>query len=279
MTKLKPLPWYGGKQARGKAQWIAGLLPDSPSEYVEPFAGMCSVLLARKPAKGEIINDLDLRVVNWWRVLRDMPDEFAHKVRHLPLSRHEWERSKEIVDDMGVAPVDRAVAFHCLAIQTSRQNMVDMSTWMRVSAGKITIPWHPDRTYALADRMRKVALECRPASDILAWTADRPDALIYADPPYVGVADTGLYHKCEVDISELKDLFAAQAGAVAISGYGDVWDDLGWEVEELITVRESLPGEPAGVDKTRVERLWRNENCVRLWERENALPLFENGAA
>jgi DNA adenine methylase len=61
--------------------------------YVEPFAGGLAVLLARDPADprlwssetsgtrgvSEVVNDLDDRLVNFWRVLAD-PATFARFV-------------------------------------------------------------------------------------------------------------------------------------------------------------------------------------------------------
>ena len=74
---VRALPWYGGK-ARGRGQWIAGLLPwDYESLYCEPCCGMANVWAARSPVKVEILNDLNDRVINWWRVARDHADEFG----------------------------------------------------------------------------------------------------------------------------------------------------------------------------------------------------------
>ena len=46
--RCQPLPYYGGKQAKGKAKWIAGLLPwRKNSTYCETHGGMMSVLVTR----------------------------------------------------------------------------------------------------------------------------------------------------------------------------------------------------------------------------------------
>ena len=53
-----------GRSALGLGHWIAGQLPQSEQQtYVEPFAGMLGVLLARPRSQLEIVNDLDERVV------------------------------------------------------------------------------------------------------------------------------------------------------------------------------------------------------------------------
>src|SRR3954454_9373550 len=91
-TRLTPpLKCHGGK--RYLALDIVRLMPHHLS-YVEPFAGGLRVLLARDPKdrrlwlgtgsgnKGvsEVANDLDCRVMNFWRVLRD-EDNFPRFLR------------------------------------------------------------------------------------------------------------------------------------------------------------------------------------------------------
>ena len=93
-----PLSYYGGKQAQGKAAWIASLLPWSrESTYCEPFGGMMSVLLHRQPVRTEIYNDLDGNVVNgggrsapivrnlakWWRQCRTAVRSLNGRLRSL----------------------------------------------------------------------------------------------------------------------------------------------------------------------------------------------------
>ena len=79
-TKLRSLPYYGGK-ALGKGKWIASLLPwEKKTLYVEPFCGMFNVLLQREPVQFEMINDVNDRVVNWARTVRDHPEEFGYMV-------------------------------------------------------------------------------------------------------------------------------------------------------------------------------------------------------
>jgi DNA adenine methylase len=86
-----PLKTHGGKQYL--ARRIVALMPQH-LHYVEPFAGGLAVLLARDPADprlragngsgdrgvSELANDLNGRLMNFWRVPRD-EDLFARFAR------------------------------------------------------------------------------------------------------------------------------------------------------------------------------------------------------
>src|SRR5262249_39556009 len=90
-----PLKWHGGKAYLAKK--IVALMPPH-LHYVEPYAGGLSVLLARDPeGTSEVVNDLDGRLVNFWRVLQDPEtfERFRRRAEAVPLSRSEWEAASE----------------------------------------------------------------------------------------------------------------------------------------------------------------------------------------
>src|SRR4051794_15717834 len=67
-----PIPYFGGKARI--APWIVSLMPPH-RVYVEPFAGSAAVLFAKARATHEILNDVDGEVVNFFRVLRERPED------------------------------------------------------------------------------------------------------------------------------------------------------------------------------------------------------------
>ena len=67
--------------------------------------------------------------------------------------------------------------------------------------------------------------------------------MVYVDPPYDNTIGTEGAYRHGVDRDALLDVLRVQRGRVAISGYGDEWDALGWERHEYETV--SLLGDPA----------------------------------
>jgi DNA adenine methylase len=70
-----PWPWFGAKDRAAAVVWAA---LGNVTNYVEPFAGSLSVLLARPhEAHIETVNDLDGFVCNFWRAVSADPDAVA----------------------------------------------------------------------------------------------------------------------------------------------------------------------------------------------------------
>ena len=78
--------------------------------YCEPFAGSGAVLLNRPPSGVETYNDLDGEVVNFFRVLRDDPDELQRKMALTPFSREEFALACQV--DESLTPLERARRFY-----------------------------------------------------------------------------------------------------------------------------------------------------------------------
>ena len=212
------------------------------------------------PVKYEIFNDIDPRVINWWEQVRTHPEEFAWHVQGCPHSRtlHEW--AVQAQDDGDLSDFDRAIAFHVIALQSVAQNLGRKKPhWSRAitSGGKSSWRWRSERVMLLAERFSDVCLKCGRAEKLFSCLVDNEMAVIYVDPPYYS-ADTESYRFNEQNTRVLSNLLLAQQGRVAISGYGDEWDLLGWnryELEGITTVANKKKGENATV---RTEILWTN---------------------
>ena len=114
-----PLKWHGGKHYL--ASRIVALMPPH-LHYVEPFFGGGAVLLTRNPEdsslwlpphKGvsEVANDIDGKLINFWRTLQDPAkfEVFRRRVEAIPLARAEWETAHGHAH--GIDPVADATAF------------------------------------------------------------------------------------------------------------------------------------------------------------------------
>ena len=256
MASLKALRCYGGKAGYGLAQWIAGQLPwDKETTYVEPCGGMFGVGLAREPVMSEVLNDLDERVFNWWRVLRDEPERFGHAVECTPHSRKGFAWAVAAQDDASLSDFDRALAYYIVANQGLSLSATTAVRWRR--AKKHTVGsmgrWRSERVTALAERMWNVQLECRDAVQLLREYADLEAGVFYIDPPYRDADTTDYRHG--VERSALSDVLATLRGRAAVSGYNDEWDHLGWRRSEKDAIRRQI-----GTTKSspRIEVLWMN---------------------
>ena len=260
--KAQPLPWYGGKQS--KAAWLHSLIPwRKDSTYVEPFGGMAGLICYRAPVKCEIFNDLDGRIVNWWRMVREERDALGELVEAMPHSESEYQWAKGAVDDENESDLRRALAFYVLVTQ-SVGRAVNSSGWQFLfdcSYGRLN-RWGSERVGILCERIGNVQLFCRPAEKILTRTADLEHAVIYVDPPY-RTADTSAYVVCELDSGELAEILQAQRGQVAISGYADEWDLLNWQRHELETSHRGIADTRNGNASPRTEVLWTNYDAMQ----------------
>src|SRR5574343_303278 len=97
------LRYFGGKFRL--APWIISQFPPH-TVYVEPFGGGGSVLLRKLPAYHEVYNDLDGDVVNFFRVLREQPDELLRAIDLTPYSREEQRQAFDANDEP--SSLDRA---------------------------------------------------------------------------------------------------------------------------------------------------------------------------
>ena len=249
---LAGLRYYGGKSPlRQLGRWVASQLPTAEA-YVEPFCGMCGILLQRSRAPLEVVNDRDERIVKWWRVVRDRPDEFARLLRDTPHSRAEYQRQVERLDHPD--DLQRALAVH-VVLEQGRSGLGNTG-WRSHVRGKggmgnpLAFGW--DRVRQLADRMRTVTLECADACDVVEKYAQFGSVLMYVDPPYLD-CDHRPYGHSEFDRARLRDLMLGAKARIAVSGYNSEWDELGWRRSQHRTRAIA-----AAVKTERTESLWTN---------------------
>lgn len=246
------------------ADWIIGQMPVHRN-YLEPFFGSGAVLL-NKPRSGmETVNDLDHRVVNLFRVLREQPDELARVIALTPWAAEEHRIADAAQNEPTGDPVEDARRFLVVAWQSHGADCKWRNGWKRASANGRVQPantWArlPERMAVAADRLRGVHVECRPAIDVILRNA-HTDCLIYADPPYPRSTRYRAYYRHEMTDDDHRLLLAAlmaHPGPVLLSGYRcALYDDL------LVHWRRVDRAANAERGRARIESLWLNDAASR----------------
>lgn len=257
-----PIPYFGGKITL--APHIAALLPPH-RHYVEPYCGSLAVLLAKRPAPMETVNDLDGALVTFWRMLRERPADLARAAALTPHARAEHGDSYDLdgVDDLELA---RRVWVQLTQGRAGTRRATGWRHYVK-PAGDTSMPGYLDgyvaRIAPAAERLHSVSLECLPALDLIAKYGQEPEVLLYVDPPYLGSTrcrswDGYPYEmRTEAEHRELAEALRGARAAVVLSGYASPLYDLelyaGWDRHTML----SGTGQGDGWGN-RTEVLWSN---------------------
>lgn len=244
--KLQPFPWYGAK-----FKWLDFILPNLPhrKRYVEPFGGSAAVLLNREPSGIEAYNDKDESVANFFRVLRERPDDLVDSLRNTPYHEAEFElasntqagdanlESEHSIDaDLELARrffISSTMAYNSAtgtgsfsySTTESRRGMAQHTSRFQSKA---------EHLQDVAERLKRVQFFSQDAVEFME-RFDKPDTLIYLDPPYPLETRGGSAYKHEMDREQhlaLIDFVRETEADVAISTYQcDLYDGMllsGW---------------------------------------------------
>jgi DNA adenine methylase len=268
-----PLKTHGGK--RYLAERIVALMP-SHTHFVEPYAGGLAVLFA-KPSEGtsEVVNDLDGRFTNFWRVLQDedLFARFRRRVQAIPFSEAEWRDAQAYLDGATKRAsrqemVERATRFFVLCRQSMSGRCKDFTplTRNRVRNGmnEQASAWLNaiESLPAVHTRLKRVVILNRPALEVIR-SQDGPGVLFYLDPPYLPEVRAakhafGPFEMTVEQHEELLDAITGLQGMVMISGYSSQLYDsrlAGWSRHEF-----DLPNNAGGGKHKRrmTEVVWTN---------------------
>lgn len=257
MPRRPVLRYYGSGWAR--SPWTISHFPDH-AVYCEPFLGAASILLRKPRAKLEIANDLDNRVLTFFHVLRERPDELLAAIRLTPWHEAEYTAALEPAADK----LEEARRFFVLS-------------WMSVRGGPNPGPrdfrWQKKNTrrsaavkdiadlghlLAAADRLRNVQFLHRDGLDVIAKMRGT-GALIYADPPYLAAVrarPNGYRHEPGDEWHErLAALLWEHDGPALVAGYpSPLYREL-YELREWRRVERPQATNSGG---RRTEALWIN---------------------
>lgn len=221
--------------------WILEHVPADHDVAVESHGGSAAQTLLKPRSKIEVYNDLDGDVVNFFRVIRECPDDLIRAIYWTPFAHAEQQLSMEPTDD----PIEAARRFYVRSHLTiSGPTAQWNSGWRRqkkVSRGRSGRSdmkpaarsfMEVDHLYEIAERLRGVIIEQMDALALIR-KYDHDRALFYVDPPYVGdtrhrrLLKAYRYEMTDDDHRELAAVLHDCKGMVILSGYdGELYQEL-----------------------------------------------------
>ncbi|MFC7028514.1 DNA adenine methylase [Halomicroarcula sp. GCM10025324] len=187
ITPSSTIPYPGSKGSL--ADWVISYIPTHDT-YVEVFGGSAGVLINKPRSKYEIYNDINEDLTQFFRIVRNRPDDLAVWLQSVPYSRSQYEEWVEAFYE-GVRPndpVERAGRFFSL------RYMQYAGVSSTANGFKTRSRRSPARTFdnarsqiqTLAERFHQVTIERNDYQEIFEIYDDSSvDVLFYVDPPYV----------------------------------------------------------------------------------------------
>lgn len=296
---MKPIiSYYGGKQRL--ASKLVKLIPKH-TVYVEPFAGGATLLFTKPwpDVKNsdhyiEVINDIDERLITFYRVLRDetLGPKLVARLQLTPYSESEHCRAKYILAHPSeYSDLDRAWAYY-VNIQQAFAHKVHGGWGRSVWKKNLAAVW-AHKISELPEYLRRMASVHISCTDALVcikqW--DSPQTFFYCDPPYVGTYQGHYSGYSEEDFAKLCGLLDTIQGSFMLSCYDNEltrkhirpsWEKFEFEAYcsasgkgkvQSDRTHKATPEELG--DRRRIEVVYRKLSPVV--PRQEVLQLFESG--
>ena len=249
----------------GMAKEIVALMPPHRS-YLEPFFGSGAVLFNKPPSAIETVNDIDGDIVNFFKFLREQPEELASAISLTPYARDVFNDAHE---NRGADPLDRAYRFairskmgHGFKTYEKTGFKIDVAGRQGAYAARYWAEM-PAQVIELAARLKSVQIENRPALEVIR-RFNYDNVLIYADPPYLLSTRGGKQYRHEMTEQDHVELCAAllqHKGPVILSGYpSDLYDHELKQWHRITRKSYNQNSDP------RTEVLWCNFDVPSLFE-------------
>jgi DNA adenine methylase len=232
-----PITYYGGKQ-----NMLRHILPKIPihKTYVEPFFGGGAVFFGKNPSETEVVNDINHRLINFYKVLKYDFEELQPLMDETFHSRAQHKES----DQLYISQLDEVNNPIACAWAVWTQANMSFSSMIGGGFGYDRNGKCPLRLYnkknrfteAYKERFKKVTIECYDVLKVIK-AYDSPDAFFYLDPPYVS-ANQGHYSGYTIeDFTSLLDACSKMQGKFLLSSYPEpvlmeYRQQFGWKVED-----------------------------------------------
>lgn len=213
-SSRSPLPYIGNKACI--ADFILAVMPPH-DKYLEACAGSAEILMQKKPARIEIINDYSGDVADFWRVLQSN-ENLVWLLGRIALSINSEKLFKEnrqllintpnILDDLKESDltirnatkeqIERAAAFFENQVYSFSSTGQTFGIDIRDIVERVPL------ITAASARLRHVCILHRDYKDAILYAA-ADGTVILIDPPYKGTE--GMYPKGAFNAGEHENLF------------------------------------------------------------------------
>lgn len=231
-----PLRYFGSKWRL--YQWIKNFIPPHET-FVELFGGGASVLLQKEPSPIEVYCEKSDRVVNFFKVLRDYPQELYQQVILTPYSISEY---KKALKDEG-NEIERARRLFVYCWQGFSPSLGCTDSW-RVSytiqsSSLRNFNEVPEQFLAAAMRLKNVYIHDDGDYESVIKRYDSSKTLFYVDPPYLHDSNRTHDNDYEYEFSRddhinlAKSLANIQGKAIVSSYHSELYNDMykDWQLE------------------------------------------------
>lgn len=235
--KLIAFNYFGGKFT-----WVDQIYPYFPEHvhFVDVFCGSLAVTLNKPFSQIDTANDINSEVVNFFRVLRDQPEELIFLLKLTPVSREEYNNCWQGSSDIEITDLEKArrffvrvrQSFYGLGIQRKNKGWHLAKTVNRCKKAETVSKWYNgiDKLYAIMDRLLNIQFEHQCYSELIP-KIDFPGAFFFLDPPYPEESRSSKndykYDFKDSDHEDLANLSHSIDGKAMICSYDcDIMNDL-----------------------------------------------------
>lgn len=248
----------------GKSKLLSDILPILESvphrTYAIPFGGMANTLINKERVQNEFYNDIDDRVYNLLRVIRNFPAPLIAKLKLTPYCRQEFEACKPVSIDM----IEDARRTFVLLTQGGNGRLSN-PYWHKPSMGNPRQGNRPsyfigkiNNLFEISERLQGVYIDNMDALDMIRFI-DSKDTLLFLDPPYTKGERTGArYRKEVIDHAELINLLPGLKSKIMICGYNNALYNEGLKEWNKLEFEAETRGSVGGKQTAKIDCVWFN---------------------
>lgn len=274
IKKIKPFPYKGGKHYMSK--YILEIVDLYKYDYyIEPYVGSGTIFFYNacegyNKKTVVILNDINSTITNFYKVLRDNPEELLHKIKYTPFSREEFEEAVDNLHNNNVSDLERARVFyyiiHTKMMQSDLENISHHNFATIRNNHRVTDLYNKlDKLNIFNKFLQNTLIENKDGIELLEYWLKRIEdktTFIYLDPIYLYSdykVTNDTYH---VKLLELLNKYKDKSNIhIMISSYNSELYKLilkDWHIKKIDAAVGSSSFVKDKVQKRATECIWSN---------------------